>query len=266
MTLTLTQIDHDDLCHGWQWVVEDIEILAERVARVAMGEYRHIAQILEGLNVTPPKTKADQAADAIMKMQPSANGDPWQRDGWIFQTISWIAAHQQKHEAAIQQPHIYRAHKGYDGIQLELSKDGTSVSALIIFEDKATDNARKTIREEVWPGIKALEEGRRAGELTHEATAILETQQHLTPHLNIDEAVDNILWKEIRRYRVSITIGDAHKDEAGRKGLFKDYDTSAPGDIVRRRAETMHFDDLRNWMDSFATLVIQKINNLVANV
>jgi hypothetical protein len=100
MTLVLTQINHDDLCHGWQWVVDDIEVLAERVARVAMGEYRHIAQILAGLNISPPKTRADQAADAIKKMQVSANGDPWQRDGWIFQTISWIAAHQQKHEAA----------------------------------------------------------------------------------------------------------------------------------------------------------------------
>jgi hypothetical protein len=59
-------------------------------------------------------------------------------------------------------------------VQLELAADGKSVTAVIVFEDKATDNARKTIREEVWPGIVALEAGERVSELTHQTTAMLE--------------------------------------------------------------------------------------------
>jgi hypothetical protein len=43
MTLTLSQIDHGDLCHGWSWVVQDEEKLAQQVARVALGQFRHVS-------------------------------------------------------------------------------------------------------------------------------------------------------------------------------------------------------------------------------
>ena len=48
MTQRTKRSDHNDLCHGWEWEVADIDVLAERVARVALGQYRHVAQILEG--------------------------------------------------------------------------------------------------------------------------------------------------------------------------------------------------------------------------
>lgn len=50
-----------------------------------------------------------------------------------------------------------KADKGFDGMQLELNEAGTAVIAIIVFGDKATDNARDTIRDDVWPGIIALE-------------------------------------------------------------------------------------------------------------
>jgi len=262
MTLVLKQIDHDDLCHGWEWSVDNIDVLAERVARVALGQYRHVAQILEGLNVAAPAAKAAYAGDALAKLKVAKNGDPWQRDGWLFQVISWIAANQQKMDSALAPPHIFHAHKGFDGMQLELSDDRKSVTAVIVFEDKATEDARATIRDDVWPDIAKFEEGKRIAELTHEATALLETQQHLYPELQIDDAIDRILWQEARRYRVSITIDDTHAKEPDRRRLFKDFDTSAAGEVIRRRAETMHFDDLRDWMDKFAALVATKIKEL----
>ncbi|MER8794657.1 hypothetical protein NKH75_10685 [Mesorhizobium sp. M0984] len=150
-------------------------------------------------------------------------------------------------------------------MQLEVSADGQSVSAIVIFEDKASEDPRKTIREDVWPGIAKLEAGERVAELTHEAAGLLEAQQHLYPGLNVDEAIDRIFWQEARRYRVSITIGDVHKEDADRARLFLDYDSMAKGDVVRRRAETMHFEELRKWMAGFANLVVKKLNEL-ANV
>lgn len=265
MTLVLKQIDHDNLCHGWEWEVEDIDILAERVARVALGQYRHIAQILEGVTGAAPAGSAQHAADALKKLMVAKNGDPWHRDGWLFQIISWIAANQEKQGAALAPPHIFHAHKGFDGMQLEISGDGKSVTAAVIFEDKATEKARRTIKRDVWPDIVDLEAGGRIAELTHEASAILERQRHLYPDLDIDDAIDRILWQEARRYRVSISIGDKHKTADQRKKLFKHYDASADGDVVRRRAETMHFDDLREWMTNFSDLVAEKIK-AIANV
>ena len=262
MTLVVKQIDHDELCHGFEWVVDDIDALAERIARIAMGQYRHVAQVLEGLTVAPPSGKKLQAENALKKLEVAKNGDPWQRDGWIFQMISWIAASQQKQTAILQPPHIFHAHKGFDGMQLELSADGKSIAAIVVFEDKATQDARTTIREQVWPDIVGLEAGERVAELTHETTAMLETQQHVLPELNIDEAIDQILWQEARRYRISITIDDTHSGTDNRKRLFKDFDTLAKGEVVRRRAETMHFADMRAWMAAFALRVADKIKGL----
>ena len=265
MTLVLKQIDHDNLCHGWEWEVEDIDVLAERVARVVLGQYRHIAQILEGVAGAAPAGSAHHAADALKKLKVAKNGDPWHRDGWLFQIISWIAANQEKQGAALAPPHIFHAHKGFDGMQLEISDDGKSVTAVVIFEDKATDKARRTIKRDVWPDIEHLEAGGRIAELTHEASAILERQQHVHPDLDIDHAIDHILWQEARRYRVSVSIEDKHKSHDKRKKLFKHYDVSVDGDVVRRRAETMHFDDLRGWMANFSDLVAEKIK-AIANV
>lgn len=228
-----------------------------------MGQYRHVSQILEGLSVNAPKGSKAHAENAITKMQVAQNGDPWQRDGWIFQIISWIAAAQQKTgKVVLKPPHIFHAHKGFDGIQLELSDDGQSVVAIVIFEDKATDKPRDTIREDVWPGIVGIEAGDRVAELTHEASGLLEGQQHLYPAMDVDAAIDRIFWQEARRYRVSITTGTTHKEEKARARLFADYETTVSGDLLRRQAETMHFDDLRKWMAGFADRVIKKLKEL----
>jgi len=228
-----------------------------------MGQYRHVSQILDGLNVGAPKGSTAHAENAIQKMQVAKNGDPWQRDGWIFQIISWIAAGQQTAgKAILKPPHIFHAHKGFDGLQLEISDDGQSVIAIVIFEDKATDYPRDTIRDDVWPGIVGLEAGERVADLTHEATSMLEAQQHIYPDMDIEGAVDRILWQEARRYRVSITTGGTHKEEKARAGLFANYDTTASGELLRRQAETMHFEDLRAWMADFADRVISKLHEL----
>jgi len=263
MTLVLTPIVHDEVCHGHAWAVDNIDVLVERVARVAMGQYRHVSQVLEGLNVLVPKGTKAHAENAIKKLQVAKNGDPWQRDGWLFQILSWIAANQHKTDGIIlKPPHIFHAHKGFDGMQLEVSADGQSVSAVVIFEDKATDDPRKTIREDVWPEIVKLEAGERVAELTHEATSLLEAHQHLYPNLNVDEAIDRIFWQEARRYRVSITTGDVHVKEADRARLFADFNTIAKGDVARRRGDTMHFDKLRVWMNDFSDLIEKKLEEL----
>ena len=128
MTLSLTAVDHDDLCHGWTWQIEDEDQLVEDVARIALGQYRHISRILSGLSTRPATTTAEHITDAIAKLAPDANGATWRRDGWLFQAISWIAAHHNKGSAIIRAPHIRKADHGFDGLQLDLSDDGLSIS------------------------------------------------------------------------------------------------------------------------------------------
>jgi len=259
MTLSLTPIEHGELCHGWTWTVDDEDLLAERVARIVLGQYRHVAKILSGAGLPGPVANTEQANAAIKQLTLTEGADPWHRDGWLFQSISWIAAHQQPSAALTRLPHIRKADKGFDGMQLSLNAEGTMVTAVVIFEDKATDNARDTIRDDVWPGIIALEKGERLNELSQEVSGMLDARATADPLFDLDSAIADTLWHEVRRYRVSITVGDTHNSSTTRAGLFKGFDESAPGPAERRRADTIYLPAMRNWMTEFAGRVIDEI-------
>jgi hypothetical protein len=264
MTLTLEKVSSPGLCEGSEWIVADEEALAEHVARVAVGQYRHVAKILLGEGAAVGTVTRSAKADAITLLTLKRDEEPWHRDGWLFQAISWIAAHNSS-GVAIRAPHLIKAHKGFDGLKLELSADA-KVTAVVIFEDKATERPRDTIRDDVWPGIAKLEKGERTNELSQEVSSLLEAQLKTLPDLDVDAAVQQIVWNEARRYRIAITVEEPHATAEKRKRLFKDYDAYAPGDVVRRGAETMCLPDLRSWMQSFADKVIAKINALPDNV
>jgi hypothetical protein len=266
MTLILTAVDHEDLCHGWSWEIQDEGQLVEDVARVALGQYRHVEKILAGISSRAPTTRAEHIADALAKLEPDANGANYRRDGWIFQVISWIAAHHNKGGAIIRAPHIRKADHGFDGLQLDLSDDKTAITAVTIGEDKATDDPRNTITQKVWPDIVKLEANERITELTHDVTSMLATQLGAGSPVDIDRAVEEILWKDARRYRVSITVKDEHQAEDARAALFAGFDDKAAGPVARRRAETICIPDVRSWMNQFAERVKLRLQELLENV
>jgi hypothetical protein len=259
MTLKLVPVDHSELCHGWAWTIEDEDILADRVARILLGQYRHVAKILSGAGLPGPKVITEQANAAIKQLTLAEGEDPWHRDGWLFQAISWIAAKEQPSASLTRAPHIRKADKGFDGMQLELSGDGAEIVAVVIFEDKATDRPRETINQDVLPGIVALEKGERLNELCQEVSGMLDAHAEANPEFDLDTAIANTLWNNARRYRVSITIGDTHNTAIARARLFKGFNESAPGDMVRRRGDTIYLPVMRSWMEEFASKVILNI-------
>lgn len=254
MSINLTPFSHESLCHGNTWAVADELVLAQQIARVALGQSRHVQKILAGASLGAPPTTSNAAAGAIELLTVAKGEDPWHRDGWIFQVLSWVAAHRAAPGGIIRAPHMILAHKGFDGLQLEVEKE--KVTAAIIFEDKATDNARSTIRDDVWPEFTAMEAGDRENVLTAEVTALLATQPNIDP----DIAIENVIWKNVRQYRISITVGDSHSDEAGRRRLFKGYDKIAAGENQRRRGETLHVRNLRKWMQGLADQAIAAVH------
>jgi hypothetical protein len=264
VTLALQKVTTSTLCEGSEWVVVDHDVLAEQVARIAVGQFSHVSKILLGESATAAKVRAAAKKDAIGLLTLKAKEDPWHRDGWVFQAISWIAAHGDG-GVAIRAPHLIKAHKGFDGLKLELS-DAGAVTGVIVFEDKATANPRDTIRDDVWPGIAKLEEGERSNELGQEVSALLQTQLRTFPELDVEAAVEEIAWKEARRYRVAITVDKSHATPEPRLALFKGFEDKAPGAIGRRIAETMLVKDLRPWMQAFGDLVITKIKGLPDHV
>ena len=88
------------------------------------------------------------------------------------------------------------AHKGFDGLQLELDLSSGRVTAAIIFEDKATDNPRSTIRDEVWPDFILLEAGKRENVLSADVSSLLITRSDI----DADKAIET-------------TSGDSHRSD-----------------------------------------------------
>jgi hypothetical protein len=257
MPVTLNNFSDGTLCAGYSWTINDITELADKVGRVAVGQSHHVARILAGVNVGPPATTANARSAAIQLLTVPVGSDPWHRDGWLFQTISWLAANRANPTAVIRAPHMILAHKGFDGLQLDIDASSGLVSAAVIFEDKATDNPRQTIRQEVWPEFKLLEAGDRENVLSADVSALLQTQ----PGIDHDKAIESVIWKKIRHYRLSITVGADHVTPIGRKKLFKGYDKIAAGSVDRRRGEILYIEHLRPWMAALADQAISLLNS-----
>lgn len=259
MPIQLTPIIHKSLVHGYTWEVADEQRLAELIARVALGQARHVEKILRAIGTAVPVPVDDAWTAATKMLTVPVDTDPWHRDGWIFQVMSWLSAHKAGPASLINTPQMILAQKGFDGIQLDFDSAG-AISAVVIFEDKATSNPRETIRDDVWPEFEEYDSGRDGNVLVAEVTGLLEKRQGI----DVDDVIRRVIWKDARHFRVSITVGDTHATNAGRGRLFKDYDTKVPGDVKRRRGETFYVDDLRAWMDSLASKVLAYIAALKA--
>lgn len=266
MTIDTKPFDHADLCQGASWEISDKEALAEQVARIALGYAHHIQSILAGSGVPIPRSATDNVAGAI-ELLTVEGGDPSHRDGWLFQAISYIAAITQDPNGIFDAPHMQHAAKGLDGLKLEYDASSNSVTSVVIFEDKATKNARTTIATKkdkngkdvsVWAEFSEIEGNKRQPLITNKISTLLPA----VPGLDVDEVIEKIVWKESRKYRVSITVADTHSTENGRKRLFKGYDTVISGKNDRRRAETLHLTDVRVWLDDLAEMAKLKVKEI----
>jgi hypothetical protein len=110
MTIVLTSFAEGTLCQGCAWTVANQLELAERIAFVALGQSRHVAKILSGIKAIPPSTTVSTRAASIKLLTVPPGTDPWHRDGWLFQTMSWLAALQANPSATIRAPHMILAH------------------------------------------------------------------------------------------------------------------------------------------------------------
>jgi hypothetical protein len=252
---------HDPLCHGYRWSINDEDTLAQLVAWTMQGHYQHAERVLASLNFAalPARPTFQQQAISRLTLPPGLGKDEptrWHRDGLVFQHIAWLAAVIEGGGLiADLMPHLRPADKGFDSLLIPLTTQREAVSGLFICEEKATENPRTQIRDEVWPSILTLEAGLRDAELNGHVMAILREYQVQ----NIDTVAADLHWLGRKSYRVSITISPAQDGDTRRTALFKDYDDTAPGHMNRRRAETLALPNLRDWMDSFCARVIAAI-------
>ena len=146
-------------------------------------------------------------------------------------------------------PQMIHAHKVLEGLQIVLDAAHT-VKAVIIFEDKATVHPRTTVTNKVWPEFKSFEDGARQNLLVADATMILACGRHPDP----SDAVAQIMWNQVKRYRLAIT--DVTSTDESQASLLAGYSDCVPGDANRRRAEIFEVSDVRAWMADLADLAV----------
>lgn len=264
MPIKLTGYNINSLCWGNFWEIEDEELLIELVAKVLIGHQHHVSKILRGVGfVNSINSSAKAKNDAIAKLTIPLGADSYHRDGLIFQIFSWIVAHKfSGNNSLIALPHLIPAQKGFDGLQVKIDTLSGEVEAVIIFEDKATENPRKTIRSMVWPEFRTFEEGNRESELMQETIGLISQRPDLIP--DVDDAINKLVWNKVRFYRVAITGGSSHTTEKGLKSLFKGYENAVvcPTNI-KRQGEVIYLPLLRDWINTFSQKVIVYLNSRV---
>lgn len=234
------------------WVPRDLDELAQAIADLALGQWRHVERLLQSTNRWEA-ADADYAIDSAIRSLTVLSGkDPWHRDGWVFQLISWIAA-VEANPGPARLPQMDQASKGLDGLQLVIGRLSGKVKGAIIFEDKATDSPRDTVRDDVWPSFVKLEAGDRSSALAAEIASLLDR----VPNVDPQAAVDRIMRDpKGRAYRVSVTAGNHHAGHESLNGLFKGFETTVVGSRSRRYGNVLEVEDLRPWMSDLCARAI----------
>ena len=249
MPIALTGFTVQTEWEGCTWTVPSVDELANAIAIIAVGQAFHVSKILHIAGLAPKATTKGAIKGAIKLL--TSSGNIAHRDGWMFQVMSWLAAQVRTPAALMNTPQMIHAHKGLDGLQVSI--DGADkVTAVVLFEDKATENPRAMVRDKVWPEFIEFETGENEHLIAAEVTLLLKGSGHSDPQ----QAVADIMWKQTRRYRLSIT--DEASTDTSQAKLFKGYETSVPGGLERRRAEVFEVVDLRKWMDNLAKVAIKK--------
>jgi hypothetical protein len=236
----------DNYCQGVSFSITDEDALSRAIALVLVQEYALAKSILTG--DTGNQEDATVVLDDVeiedivnRRLKPSV---VYHRDGFLFQLMMWLATHIDLDDGdLVALPHAQATAKGQDS--LVVHRANGALVALSICEEKATENPRKTVRDEVWPEIKDYEAGGRRDELRSNVIATLGLGG--IPADQATALVRRISWEGKRRYRVRVTV-ETERD----KKLFRGFDEVVSGEAGRRRGETVEIPQLRDWMIKLA--------------
>lgn len=243
-------------CSRYNWDVIDKKHLADLVARLTLGQHLHVSNILHELNPTEwAKSPKDAAVEQILKW---LNGNIYNRDGWLFQMISWVSLAKSEPDALLDIPHTQPAQKGFDGLCLLASEDGQQIHAIVYTEDKATDDPRPTVQGDVYSGIDEIVKGSREPELVSKISTLLQRKHGNSKEVNL--LIQSVLSTAKPVFRIAVTTSIS-KLPSNIK-LFDGMELHAAGSTEQRFGETLIHEDMREWMNEFAQLVKTSLDEL----
>ncbi len=183
----------------------------------------------------------------------------WQRDGLIFEAISWLAARQVYPGVLLKTPHVSATSQGLDGLMIELKADKSGISRTTIFEDKCTDDARSTFLGKVVPEFKKRHNNERSAEIISTAVALIMTAG--VDELTATQFAAAVTDQALRRYRASFAV--TVDSQAERQKLFADYNRIEKIKADQRiGASFVVPPKMRDWFDTIAAQAIGYLGSL----
>ena len=268
--LEITDFPIDDDCVGAKWIVKNDDQLSKLIAIVVMGQAAQAAYIIDELiPAAPAFTNEALQNEAIIKFTvqeekqtPRVGYPRHQRDGLIFEIISWIAAKQIAGDKCyLKDPHTSATSQGLDGIMIELSEDSSQIEKSTIFEDKCTEHPRDTFRENVTPGFVDRHSNTRNAELIAAAASLIQLSGIATPQAM--QMVSRVLDNSYRRYRAAFALTDKYDNEKARERLFKGYNSLGGINQSQRIGASLIVEgELRDWFDLIAIKIIGYIQEI----
>ena len=267
--LTIEVAEVDENCAISRWTAADLDHLARIIAIVAMGQSAHAARIISELLPAKPafdhealRKDAQRRLSVIGKTAQQQDASRHQRDGLIFEAISWAAAQQATNgKALLRDPHISSTTQGLDGLMIEFDETGSQIARTTIFEDKCSEHPRRKFRDEILPAFKAYHANKRAAELMEAAAALL--QRSGLDGTEATMAAAKVLDMNYRGYRGSLAVTTEHDSPGRRKGLFKNYDELSDIEAAQRiGAVFVTSDSLRSWFDELASRAVAFLDTL----
>lgn len=260
----------DEHCVGERWLPTNENELAALIAIVAMGQASQASYILQVLVPAEPAYSFDQLRDeAKIKLTVQATpGKPrtgypkWQRDGFVFEVISWIAAKiTYGDQALLKNPHVSATTQGLDGLMIQLNGAKDAVESSTVFEDKCTDDPRDMFLAKVVPGFLDRHQNLRSAEIIDAAGALL----RIAGMADKDAARLSAAVTEIakRKYRAAFSLPPNFDTLDARQSLFADYDRIENITAEQRiGASFITPTDMRDWIAELADKAIEYLDNL----
>lgn len=253
MPIKLIEFNESPLVLGFKIEVTNKELLAKYVSTLLLGYQNHIEKIIQSQDNNKPIIPDRNIDRLIQKID--IDIEKTKRDGWLFQMISWISIQIAFKEKKLysQIPHDAPAQHGIDGILVILNDQG-KLESIIITEDKATENPRNVIQQQVFPEFKEFELGEHDNKLVNRVTGFL---KQISSNELMEEIQNDIYRLDLRKYRIGITHDSNYSASDGYRRLFKDYDSAVTDQHnIRRTAATFFDSNIRNWMEDFSKLII----------
>lgn len=238
-------------CSGEQWTILDRDQLAYLIAVIALGQAQHVALVLAGLDPGNPVLGLTELKDQAKKVLTASKDSPWQRDGFIFEAISWIAAQQTAGPGDfMRDPHIKSTTQGLDGLLIRVEKGAIARST--IFEDKCSSDPKKIFASQVMTSFQDYHAAKRSGELLAAAGELL--RQADLPALAIPKAAAAILDLKKRRYRASLAVPPDVDSDIARAAVFTGFEKLAGLTADQRLGAVFKIpvNQLRVWFEDLA--------------